>query len=128
MYKLFDLQNNKSNNDKSFKKKKTPLKRCDYSSVELQNIKENHSKLNVVHIKICQVKIASAPYFLVYVTDASQVQTFGLSRIQKLFQTILINALSHERMTPLNSMVNLTEIMIQKCDQFSVSTPRVAVS
>ena len=55
--------------------------------------------------------------FLVYVTDISKIQTKGLQRIQKLFQTILTNALSHERMTPLNSMINCSELLIEKFDK-----------
>lgn len=48
---------------------------------------------------------------MVEINDLSDVQTRGLSRLQKLFQRLLTNALSHERMTPLNSIINVTENM-----------------
>lgn len=52
---------------------------------------------------------------MVEIADLSDVQTRGLSRLQKLFQRMLTNALSHERMTPLNSIVNVTDNLRRYC-------------
>jgi hypothetical protein len=52
---------------------------------------------------------------MVEIADLSDVQTRGLSRLQKLFQRMLTNALSHERMTPLNSIVNVTDNLKRYC-------------
>jgi hypothetical protein len=61
-------------------------------------------------------------YYLVFVNDVSNSQTMGLQRIQKYFQTTFTNALSHERMTPLNSMINCSELMLNKCEILKANT------
>jgi len=52
---------------------------------------------------------------MVEINDLSKVLTKGLTRLQSLFQKMLTNALSHERMTPLNSIVNLSDLVRKKC-------------
>ncbi len=52
-------------------------------------------------------------YFMVQISDISDAQTAGLARLQLIFQQKLTNALSHERMTPLNSIVNISERVLK---------------
>jgi hypothetical protein len=42
----------------------------------------------------------------VSVADLSLLQNLSFKRIQKSYQSTLTNALSHERMTPLNAIIN----------------------
>ena len=49
------------------------------------------------------------------IMDLSDLQTKGVARLQSLFQKMLTNALSHERMTPLNTIVNLTDLVKKRC-------------
>ncbi len=55
---------------------------------------------------------------MVEIQDLSKVLTKGLTRLQTLFQKMLTNALSHERMTPLNSIVNLSDLVRKRCQTF----------
>ena len=66
-------------------------------------------------INISEIKSNFDHFIMVEIADLSDVQTKGLSRLQKLFQRMLTNALSHERMTPLNSIVNVTEQVRNYC-------------
>lgn len=50
---------------------------------------------------------------MVQISDISDAQTTGLARLQLIFQQKLTNALSHERMTPLNSIVNISERVLK---------------
>lgn len=54
-------------------------------SQRVLNAKENHSKMNVIQIKICEIYLQGKYTFQVYVNDVSTVVTCGLLRIQKLF-------------------------------------------
>ena len=49
---------------------------------------------------------------LVELEDISDIITQSRGNLQKSFQAMLTNALSHERLTPLNSIINITEEMI----------------
>jgi hypothetical protein len=56
-------------------------------------------------------------YYLVYVTDATDFSEAFSTKMQKKFQVKFTNGLSHERLGPLNSSINLTDIVLRKCDQ-----------
>lgn len=36
--------------------------------------------------------------------------------MERVYQRMLTNALSHERLTPLNSIINMTELVLKKCN------------
>ena len=36
--------------------------------------------------------------------------------MEHVYQTMLTNGLSHERLTPLNSIINMTELVLLKCN------------
>lgn len=61
-------------------------------------------------------KLGSKNHFFVYLTDVTDVLEAGLLKLQDKFQILLTNGLSHERLGPLNSSVNITEIISRKCD------------
>jgi hypothetical protein len=83
----------------------------------MQRTQENNGELEVVSIKMSEIKSSFDTFIMVEISDLSDVQTRGLSRLQKLFQRMLTNALSHERMTPLNSIVNVTENVRKYCQR-----------
>jgi len=69
------------------------------------------AKQEILLLKIVQQSIEKNIYFIIYICDISDVHSIGLSKIQKSFQTTFTNALSHERLTPLNSILNMSELI-----------------
>jgi signal transduction histidine kinase len=69
-------------------------------SVEVQKISLNNHNLLVVTIK--------------ELTDACQL---ALKKLQINYQKLLTNAVSHERLTPINSIIGLTEVLIRQCSR-----------
>lgn len=61
------------------------------------------------------MKIETEQSLILFITDHSQTCTRSLINLQNRFQNMLTNALSHERMTPINSVINLSEILVKKC-------------
>jgi hypothetical protein len=59
-----------------------------------------------------RVVIDGAPSILVFVSDLTEVQSLGLVSMQKSFQQTFTNALTHERMTPLNSIKSCSDFII----------------
>jgi hypothetical protein len=48
------------------------------------------------------------------ISDQSEIYKLGRQKLQLSFQTLLTNALSHERLTPLNAIINLSDILIKE--------------
>ena len=69
-------------------------------SVEVQKLGLNNHNLLVVTIK--------------EITDACQL---ALKKLQINYQKLLTNAISHERLTPINSIIGLSEILIRECSR-----------
>jgi signal transduction histidine kinase len=59
-------------------------------------------------------------YLAVTVTEISKFYNLSYSDIQKKFQGMLTNALSHERLTPLNSIINLSAMILSEAIDESV--------
>lgn len=78
-------------------------------------IKDTISSPNVASIKIFRLILGDFEHFGVCITDLTRLQNIGLRRIQKSYQSTLINALSHERKTPLNAIINGCEQIQKKC-------------
>ncbi len=72
----------------------------------------------VVIVQVTKKQVFGQTYFFVYLYDISNVQSAGLMKIQNKFQSLLTNGLSHERLGPLNSMINMSELLLRKCEQF----------
>ena len=53
---------------------------------------------------------------LLEVFDLTEAYKLSRDRLQKEFQCLLTNALSHERLTPLNTIVNISEIKLRKLE------------
>lgn len=70
--------------------------------------------LDVVFIKMYRVVVDGAHHILTFVDDLTEVQALGLNTMQKSFQQTFTNALTHERMTPLNSILNCSHSIIKK--------------
>lgn len=68
-------------------------------------------------IQVAMKKVDSKNHFFVFVTDVTDLLEAGLNKMQNKFQTLLTNGLSHERLGPLNSSLNITEIIVNKCDE-----------
>ena len=87
-----------------------------YSSfLSFQRLRENTEKLEAISIRIKEIELSTGNCLLVEITDFTDVQTKGISRLQSLFQKMLTNALSHERLTPLNTIVNLSSSIRKRC-------------
>ena len=72
------------------------------NSIDPRELKQNEESIEVVEILI----VESEGYLIVSLHDISESQHKGTRRLQKLFQSMLTNALSHERMTPLNLILH----------------------
>lgn len=68
--------------------------------MEVQKVVSNNHNLLIVSVK--------------ELTDACQV---ALKRLQINYQRLLTNAISHERLTPLNSIIGLSEVLIKHCSR-----------
>ena len=75
-------------------------------------------------IRIKEINMSVSHCLMVEIQDLSKVLTKGLTRLQTLFQKMLTNALSHERMTPLNSIVNLSDLVRKKCQTYAMKFDR----
>jgi hypothetical protein len=68
-------------------------------------------------IQVEMYEVDTKKHFFVYLTDVTDVLEAGNIKIQNKFQMLLTNGLSHERLGPLNSSVNITEIIARKCEE-----------
>jgi hypothetical protein len=73
----------------------------------------------IASIKISEITIGADDLIAVSVRDLSRMHQIGLQKTQKFYQSILTNALSHERMTPLNAIINGCESIKRRCYQDS---------
>ena len=53
-----------------------------------------------------EIKHEDSKFIMVSMADMSKLQNMSFKIIQTNYQKILTNALSHERMTPLNAIIN----------------------
>ena len=51
----------------------------------MQRTQENNGELEVVSIRMSEIKSSLDTFIMVEITDLSEVQTRGLTRLQKLF-------------------------------------------
>lgn len=69
------------------------------------------------------LRIKKTDYQIVVLKDVSNAFNSQVKSIQNEFQQLLTATLSHEQLTPLNSIVNLVEVLMKKkCDQFDKTT------
>jgi len=50
--------------------------------------------------------------------DTSKLKNFGFTKMREYYQSTLTNALSHERMTPLNAIINCCETVQKEISKF----------
>ena len=75
------------------------------------------SQLNMFEIaklKLVKVQIGQEESVLVHFEDQTEILQKAVIKLQKHSQKVIINALSHERMTPLNSIINISEIILRE--------------
>ena len=77
-----------------------------YSFVSKTRQKDNDQVPYVVSIKLMEVIHGESKFIVVSIADLSKLQNLSFKIIQTNYQKILTNALSHERMTPLNAIIN----------------------
>jgi hypothetical protein len=53
---------------------------------------------------------------LLEVFDLTEVYDLSRGQLQKEFQCLLTNALSHERLTPLNTIINISELKMKQLE------------
>ena len=70
---------------------------------------------------IKQKNVDGNKFILIEVFDLSEAFEKSRKQLQKEFQCLLTNALSHERLTPLNSIINLNEISEFKLNMLEYS-------
>jgi len=58
--------------------------------------------------------IANRKILVLSVLELTELCSQSLQNIQTHYQKLLTNALSHERITPINSIINLTEVLLNK--------------
>ena len=68
-----------------------------------------------------QKNVNGKKFLLIEVFDLSEAYKISRKKLQKEFQCLLTNALSHERLTPLNSIINLNEISEFKLNMLEYS-------
>ena len=68
-----------------------------------------------------QKNVNGKKFLLIEVFDLSEAYKMSRKKLQKEFQCLLTNALSHERLTPLNSIINLNEISEFKLNMLEYS-------
>lgn len=60
------------------------------------------------------VRVAGKPYVTMRLNELTNVLELSLSRLQRHCQTTLANALSHERVTPLNKILGFSRSMLRE--------------
>jgi signal transduction histidine kinase len=65
----------------------------------------------IASIRVSEITVGANTLIAVSVRDLSRMHQIGLQKTQKMYQSILTNALSHERMTPLNAIINGCEFI-----------------
>ena len=63
---------------------------------------------------------------MITITEISEYYCLGKLDIQKKFQRLLINALSHERITPLNSIINVSDLLLSDVKNIAQEFPLLA--
>ena len=97
--KLFLIHNDTQYLDKGSSNSSTSFR-------TFRQIEQSGGEHEVVSVKISEIRVNLVNYIMIQISDLSDAQTKGLARLQKFLQQKFTNALSHERMTPLNSIVN----------------------
>jgi signal transduction histidine kinase len=72
------------------------------------------SRLKVYEIEIKTVQLENEPHQLVVMSDISYILRNERSQIKSNFQEQLTATLSHEQLTPLNSIINLSDIQTRR--------------
>jgi len=72
-------------------------------------------------VTIEQKNVNGKKFLLIEVFGLSEAYKISRKKLQKEFQCLLTNALSHERLTPLNSIINLNEISEFKLNMLEYS-------
>jgi signal transduction histidine kinase len=67
-----------------------------------------------VSVKLCDIKSGDKTYLGVSVTNITAEHKQSLDNIKLMFQNTLTNAISHERLTPLNAIINGCETIEKK--------------
>jgi len=63
----------------------------------------------IFSISLYEVSYGQGSLIAVFMIDTSMLKKFGLTKMREYYQSTLTNALSHERMTPLNAIINCCE-------------------
>jgi len=74
--------------------------------------KHNKSSFALARVSFKTVNFKEIKRVLVEVTDLTAVYRASTSHLKREFQSMLTNALSHERLTPLNNIINSCQLMI----------------
>jgi signal transduction histidine kinase len=72
------------------------------------------SRLKVYEIEIKTVQLENESHQLVVMSDISYILRNERSQIKSNFQEQLTATLSHEQLTPLNSIINLSDIQTRR--------------
>lgn len=81
-----------------------------YSKAKAKDLKAPY----VISIKLMEVKVGDNKFIAVAVSDLSVLPSLSFKITQTKYQKMLTNALSHERMTPLNAITNSCEKLYRK--------------
>ena len=68
----------------------------------------------IAKLKLIKVQLGDEECVLINFEDQTEILQKALIKLQKHSQKVIINALSHERMTPLNSILNISEIILKE--------------
>lgn len=68
----------------------------------------------IAKLKLVKVQLGEEECVLVNFEDQTEMLQKAVNKLQKHSQKVIINALSHERITPLNSIINMSEIILKE--------------
>ena len=77
-----------------------------------EDLKENRNICKVIKVEVKRVKIENDFIQMFMVTDLSAIYKNQKSKMKKNFTQQLTASLCHEVMTPLNCIINITDILL----------------